>query len=105
MESKTANITTYRMRDFGLQGGINRNLRFKPNDFSLITHFMHSANVTSPVKLYWYVVRVTDPLLEKAAELTSEEMRDSIINEWQALNLALQSGDLRTGYFRGRKPA
>ncbi len=47
---------------------------------------------------------LTGPLFDKAAEVTSEEIRDSIINEWRALNLVLQSGDLRTGYFRGRRP-
>jgi hypothetical protein len=59
----------------------------------------------------WYRNRATEglqeltgTLFEKAARLTSEEMRDSIINEWQALNVVLQSGELRSGYFRGRRP-
>ncbi len=59
----------------------------------------------------WYRIRaaeelkgLTGPQFDKAAELTSEEIRDSIINEWRALSLVLQSGDLRTGYFRGRRP-
>jgi len=47
---------------------------------------------------------LTGPQFDKAAELASEEARDSIINEWRALNLVLQTGDLRTGYFRGRRP-
>ena len=48
---------------------------------------------------------LTGPQFDKSARLTSKEMRGAIINEWQALNVALQSGDLRSGYFRGRKPA
>ncbi len=47
---------------------------------------------------------LTGPLFDKAAEITSEEIRDSFIDEWRALNLVLQSGDLKTGYFRGHKP-
>jgi hypothetical protein len=43
-------------------------------------------------------------LFEKAAEVTNEEMRDSIIDEWHAMNVVLQSGELRSGYFQGRKP-
>jgi phosphoethanolamine N-methyltransferase len=60
----------------------------------------------------WYQKRaaeeleeLTGPLFNQAAEVASEEMRDSIINEWRAMNLVLQSGELRSGYFRGRKPA
>jgi len=59
----------------------------------------------------WYRIRaaeelreLTGPQFDKAAEVTSEEIRDSYINEWRALNLVLQTGDLRTGYFRGRRP-
>ena len=59
----------------------------------------------------WYRIRaaeelkdLTGPQFDKAAEVTSEEIRDSIIDEWRALNLVLQSGDLRTGYFRGHRP-
>lgn len=59
----------------------------------------------------WYQKRAAQelaelegPLFEKSAEVTSEEMRDSIIDEWHALNVVLQSGELRSGYFQGRKP-
>ena len=59
----------------------------------------------------WYQKRAAQelaelegPLFEKAAEVSSEEMRDSIIDEWHALNVVLQSGELRSGYFQGRKP-
>ena len=59
----------------------------------------------------WYRIRaaeelkeLTGPQFDKAAEVTSVEMRDSIINEWQALNLVLKSGELRSGYFRGYRP-
>lgn len=70
--------------------------------FEDVSHFDASA---------WYQKRaaeeleeLTGPLFEKAAEVTSEEMRDMAINEWRAMNLVLQSGELRSGYFRGRKP-
>lgn len=59
----------------------------------------------------WYQKRAAEeleelmgPLFEKAAEVTSEKVRDTVINEWRAMNLVLQSGELRSGYFRGRKP-
>jgi phosphoethanolamine N-methyltransferase len=60
----------------------------------------------------WYQKRaaeeleeLTGPLFNRAAEVSSEEIRDSIINEWRTMNLVLQSGELKSGYFRGRKPA
>lgn len=59
----------------------------------------------------WYQKRAAQelaelegPLFEKAAEVSSEEMRDTIIDEWRALNVVLQSGELKSGYFQGRKP-
>jgi hypothetical protein len=59
----------------------------------------------------WYQKRAAQelaelegPMFEKAAEVSSEEMRDSIIDEWHALNVVLQSGELKSGYFQGRKP-
>ena len=44
------------------------------------------------------------PLFDDAAELASAELRDQIIAEWRALNVVLQSGELKSGYFRARKP-
>ena len=43
-------------------------------------------------------------LFDKAASLTSPEIRDQFVQEWQCMNSALATGDIKQGYFRGRKP-
>ena len=48
---------------------------------------------------------ITTPLFDKAAQMSSEAMGDMILNEWRAVNVVLQSWELRSGYFRGTKPA
>ena len=59
----------------------------------------------------WYKQRAGEeyeqmngPLYEKMAELASAEARDQLIEEWRALLVVLNNGELRSGYFRGRKP-
>ncbi len=59
----------------------------------------------------WYKQRageeyeqMTGPLYEKMAELASAEARDQLIEEWRAMLVVLNNGELRSGYFRGRKP-
>lgn len=59
----------------------------------------------------WYIREAADelerlrgPLFEKAGALTSPEIRDQFLHEWQCMNSALATGDVRHGYFRGRKP-
>jgi len=59
----------------------------------------------------WYTQRAGEeyeqmngPLYEKMAELASAEARDQLIEEWRALLVVLNNGELRSGYFRGRKP-
>lgn len=59
----------------------------------------------------WYKQRareeyeqITGPLYEKMAELAGAEMRDQLIEEWSAMLVVLDNGELRSGYFRGRKP-
>ena len=44
------------------------------------------------------------PQYETAKNLSSEAAIDGLIREWQALNDSIATGDLRQGYFRGRKP-
>jgi len=44
------------------------------------------------------------PLFAEAARITSEAIRDAILAEWRAMNVVLQSGELKSGYFRGSKP-
>jgi phosphoethanolamine N-methyltransferase len=44
------------------------------------------------------------PLFAEAAELTSVEIRDHILAEWRTMNVVLKSGELKSGYFRARKP-
>ena len=59
----------------------------------------------------WYIREANDelerlqgPLFDRAAALTSPEIRDHFLDEWQCMNSALATGDIRQGYFRGRKP-
>lgn len=59
----------------------------------------------------WYKQRageeyeqMTGPLYEKMAELANAEARDQLIEEWRALLVVLNNGELRSGYFRGGKP-
>ena len=59
----------------------------------------------------WYVKQAANefkmlqgPLYDQAAAVSSPEIRDNFIHEWQCLNTALATGDFRQGYFRGRKP-
>lgn len=59
----------------------------------------------------WYLkkaeqelAQITGPLFDKAAEVSSEALRDMVVNEWQTMNVVLKSGELKSGYFRGRKP-
>jgi cyclopropane fatty-acyl-phospholipid synthase-like methyltransferase len=59
----------------------------------------------------WYLKKaeqeleqLTGPLFEQAAEVSNEALRDIVIDEWQTMNVVLKSGELKSGYFRGRKP-
>lgn len=47
---------------------------------------------------------MTGPLYEKMAEPASAEIRDQLVEEWRAMRVVLNNGELRSGYFRGRKP-
>ncbi len=44
------------------------------------------------------------PLFAEAAEISSAELRDHILDEWRSMNVVLKSGELKSGYFRARKP-
>jgi len=59
----------------------------------------------------WYLQRAQDehaqmtgPLYHRMAELGSAESRDHFIEEWRSMLVVLESGELKSGYFRGRKP-
>jgi phosphoethanolamine N-methyltransferase len=59
----------------------------------------------------WYLQRarkeydqMTGPLFEKMAKLGDAESRDDFIEEWRRMLIVLDSGELKSGYFRGRKP-
>ena len=43
------------------------------------------------------------PLYDRAAEVSCAEYRDEILDEWRTMNAVLKSGELKSGYFRGRK--
>jgi hypothetical protein len=45
------------------------------------------------------------PLYQAAKELGKEQVIDDTIREWEALVDSMAAGDLRQGYFRGRKPS
>ena len=44
------------------------------------------------------------PLYDEAARAAGVEQRDAILAEWRTMNLVLESGELKSGYFRGCKP-
>lgn len=48
--------------------------------------------------------QMTGPLNEKMAELGSNEVLNRLIEEWRAMRVVLDSGELQSGYFRGTKP-
>lgn len=50
------------------------------------------------------LTQLEGPLYQQAAEITSEATRDMVLREWRTMNQVLQSGELGSGYFRGRKP-
>lgn len=59
----------------------------------------------------WYLQKAASelaelegPLFERAAAVASEVWRDSVLTEWRAMNRVLQSGELKSGYFRACKP-
>lgn len=59
----------------------------------------------------WYVVnarreyeQMTGPLHDQITDLVGDERRDLFFEDWAAMVRVLDSGELRNGYFRGRKP-
>lgn len=85
-----------------------------PESLESYTAQMHAAGfeaVSSSDASDWYLLRareeyeqMTGPLFEKMAELGDAEARDHFIEEWRAMLVVLNSGELKSGYFRGRKP-
>jgi SAM-dependent methyltransferase len=68
-------------------------------------------DVTGEDSTDWYIreantelERLRGTLFEEAASLTSPAIRDHFIHEWQCMKLALATGDVKQGYFRGHKP-
>jgi ubiquinone/menaquinone biosynthesis C-methylase UbiE len=59
----------------------------------------------------WYLQKAASELaelegalFERAAEVSSAASRDLVLTEWRAMNVVLKSGELKSGYFRARKP-
>jgi len=59
----------------------------------------------------WYKQRATEefelmsgPLYEEMAMVASPDARDQFIEEWRTMRIVLNSGELKSGYLRGRKP-
>ena len=49
--------------------------------------------------------RMQGPLYDKMTDMLGAEQRDHFLADWAALVRVLESRELRTGYFRGHKPA
>ena len=82
-----------------------------PQNYARVMREAGFEQVTSEDASSWYLKQaatelelLTGPQFERAAELASVDIRDMIIREWEAMNRVLQSGELRSGYFRGSKP-
>ena len=59
----------------------------------------------------WYLQKAASELaqlegelFEQSAEVSSVACRDLVLAEWRAMNAVLKSGELKSGYFRARKP-
>ena len=74
------------------------------NDAGFVEISGRDANQWYLKKAEQELAQLIGPLFEKAAEVCSEALRDMVVNEWQAMNVVLKSGELKSGYFRGRKP-
>jgi len=48
--------------------------------------------------------QIKGPLNERMGELLGAEKRDHFVENWRAMNVVLQNGELRTGLVRARKP-
>ena len=48
--------------------------------------------------------RMQGPLYDKMTDMLGPDLRDHFLADWAALVVVLESGELRTGYFRGYKP-
>ncbi len=82
-----------------------------PQQYAEIMLDVGFEEVTSEDASSWYqqraqqeLVELEGPLYQKAADITSEATRDMVLKEWRMMNRVLQSGELGSGYFRGRKP-
>ena len=60
----------------------------------------------------WYIEQAANeleklqgPMFDQVAAIANSEIRDNFLHAWKCLNAALATGDLRQGYFRGRKPS
>lgn len=85
-----------------------------PETLSFYTDLLNAAgfeDINARDASDWYRRRaqeeyqqITGPLFEKMGQLGGTEKRDEFINEWHAMLKALDSGELKSGYFRARKP-
>lgn len=68
-------------------------------------------DVTTTDASAWYAAeacreheRMKGPLYDQMSETLGARLRDHFLEDWAALVGVLQSGELRSGYFRGKKP-
>ena len=84
-----------------------------PESLDSYTAYMREAgfaNISSSDASDWYLARASDeleqmtgPLFDRMASLGNADRRDAFIVEWRAMLVVLNSGELKSGYFRGRK--
>jgi ubiquinone/menaquinone biosynthesis C-methylase UbiE len=85
-----------------------------PESLERYTDYLRLAgfeDISSTDASDWYLARATreielmsGPLFDEMAALGDEETRNDFIAEWRAMLVVLDSGELKSGYFRGRKP-
>ena len=51
------------------------------------------------------LAQMRGPLHARMSELLGEAMRDHFIEDWRAMSVVLDRGELRPGWYRGRRPA
>jgi ubiquinone/menaquinone biosynthesis C-methylase UbiE len=101
--------TTNNMKQWAEAAGLSA----YPESLGAYTGYMREAgfeNISSSDASDWYLARATDefeqmtgPLFDRMATLGDAERRDAFIDEWRKMLVVLNSGELKSGYFRGRK--
>ncbi len=98
-----------KMRDWMAAAG----LTLYPDTLENYARFLADSgfeNISYKDASNWYLLRaceeyeqMTGSLFNKMASLANTKARDQFIEEWRTMLVVLNSGELKSGYFRGLK--